>query len=76
MTIRLANKIGIDKILSSAKDFGIDKYLDENMSMSLGSGLVTLIDLTNAYGTIVNGGKKLNQILLKVFIQEMEKNFR
>ncbi len=65
MTIRLANKIGIDSILSSAKDFGIDKYLDKNMSMSLGSGLVTLIDLTNAYGIIANGGKKIKPNIIK-----------
>ena len=65
MTIRLANKIGIDKILSSAKDFKIEKYLDKNMSMSLGSGLVTLIDLANAYGIIANGGKEIKPNIIK-----------
>ena len=60
MTIRLANKIGINSILSSAKDLNVDKFLEKNMSMSLGTGLVTLIDLTNAYGIIANGGKKIN----------------
>jgi len=65
MTIRLANKIGIDTILSSAKDFKIEKYLDKNMSMSLGSGLVTLIDLTNAYGIIANGGKEIKPNIIK-----------
>ena len=65
MTIRLANKIGIDNILSSAKDFSIEKYLDKNMSMSLGSGLVTLIDLTNAYGIIANGGKNIKPNIIK-----------
>ena len=65
MTIRLANKIGIDKILSSAKDFKIEKYLDKNMSMSLGSGLVTLVDLVNAYGIIANGGKEIKPNIIK-----------
>ena len=65
MTIRLANKIGVDSILSSATDFSIEKYLDKNMSMSLGSGLVTLMDLTNAYGIIANGGKKINPNIIK-----------
>ncbi len=65
MTIRLANKIGIDTILSSAKDFKIEKYLDKNMSMSLGSGLVTLIDLANAYGIIANGGKEIKPNIIK-----------
>jgi len=65
MTIRLANKIGIDSILSSATGFKIEKYLEKNMSMSLGSGLVTLIDLTNAYGIIANGGKEIKPNIIK-----------
>ena len=65
MTIRLANKIGINSILLTAKDLNIDKYLEKNMSMSLGTGLVTLIDLTNAYGIIANGGKKINPSFIK-----------
>jgi penicillin-binding protein 1A len=59
MTIRLANEVGITKILNTAKNFGIHKFLDDNLSMSLGSGLVNLIDITNAYGMIANGGKKI-----------------
>ncbi|MDB4861366.1 PBP1A family penicillin-binding protein [Alphaproteobacteria bacterium] len=65
MTIRLANKIGIETILSSAKDFKIEKFLDKNMSMSLGSGLVTLVDLANAYGIIANGGKEIKPNIIK-----------
>ena len=59
MTIRLANEVGITKILHTAKKFGIHKFLDDNLSMPLGSGLVNLIDITNAYGIIANGGKKI-----------------
>ena len=65
MTIRLANKIGINSILSTASDFKIAKYLDKNMSMSLGSGLVTLIDLANAYGIIANGGREIKPNIIK-----------
>ena len=65
MTIRLANKIGVNTILSTARDFKIAKYLDKNMSMSLGSGLVTLIDLTNAYGIIANGGREIKPNIIK-----------
>ena len=65
MTIRLADRIGVDKILSVAKVFGIDKYLNNQLSMALGSGLVTLIDITNSYGMIANGGKKINPNFIK-----------
>jgi len=59
MTIRLSDKIGMKKIIETAKDFKIDKYMDENLSMSLGSGLITLLDITNAYAMIVNGGREI-----------------
>ena len=64
MTIRLADKIGMEKILETAKDFKIDNYMDQNLSMSLGAGLVSLIDLTNAYAMIVNGGMDIEPTLI------------
>ncbi len=65
MTVRLADKIGMDKILNTAESFGISKYLNKQLSMALGSGLVTLIDLTNAYGIIANGGVKIEPKFIK-----------
>ncbi len=65
MTVRLAHKIGIEKIISIAKEFGIDEGLDKKLSMALGSGLVTLVDLTNAYAMIANGGKKIHPRIIK-----------
>ena len=82
MTIRLADKIGMLKILQTAKDFKIDQYMDKNLSMSLGSGSVSLINLTNAYAMIVNGGKDINPKLIisvndklgnQIYINEINK---
>ncbi len=64
MTVRLANRIGMDKILNMANNFGIDDGFDDKLSMSLGSGVITLRDLTNAYAIIANGGKKINPKLI------------
>ena len=58
MTVRLADKIGMENIINTAKSFGLDKDITTQLSMSLGSGLVTLLDITNSYGIIANGGKK------------------
>ena len=65
MTIRLSDKIGIEKILQTTKDFKINNKLNNNLSMSLGAGLVTLQKLTNAYAMIVNGGKEIDPILIQ-----------
>ena len=65
MTVRLADKIGMDKITHTAKLFGLDKDLTSQLSMSLGSGLVTLLDITTSYGIIANGGKKIKPKLIQ-----------
>ncbi len=59
MTVRLANRIGMKKILDMASKLDINEGLDEKLSMSLGSGVITLKELTNAYAIIANGGKKI-----------------
>ncbi len=64
MTVRLANRIGMTNILNMANKFNITDGLDEKLSMSLGSGVVTLKDLTNAYAIIANGGKKIEPKLI------------
>ena len=64
MTVRLANRIGMKKILDMANNFNINEGLDTNLSMSLGSGVVTLKELTNAYAMIANGGKKIEPKLI------------
>ena len=38
--------------------------------MSLGAGETNLLSITNAYGMIVNGGKKIKPTLLIVFKTE------
>ncbi|MDC3075146.1 PBP1A family penicillin-binding protein [Pelagibacteraceae bacterium] len=64
MTVRLANRIGMNKILNMANNFDINEGLDDNLSMSLGSGVLTLKELTNAYAIIANGGKKIQPKLI------------
>ena len=59
MTIRLAQAIGMKKILDYGKKFGISENLDPVLATALGSGETTLLKLTTAYGVLVNGGKSI-----------------
>lgn len=60
MTVRLANHIGMDKIASYAKRFGVDDNMKKTLAMALGAGETTLSDITSAYSVFVNGGKKIS----------------
>ncbi len=76
MTVRLANRIGMKKILSMANNFNISEGLDEKLSMSLGSGVITLKDLTNAYAIIANGGKKIEpKLITSIYSRDGKKIF-
>jgi len=64
MTVRVAQKVGFDQIAKITKDFGIYDDVPELLSVSLGAAETTLVKLTNAYCTFVNGGKKVTPIFI------------
>ena len=65
LTLFKNDKIGMNEILKTAGDFNLHDGLDRNLSMALGAGVVTLLDLTNAYAMVVNGGKKITPKLIQ-----------
>jgi len=64
MTVRLAQNLKMEKVVEVAARFNITKDMPNLLSMSLGAGETTLMDLTAAYGMIVNGGKKIEPTLI------------
>ena len=64
MTVRIAEQLGFDNISNIINKFGIYNDVPELLSVSLGSAETTLIQLTNAYCSFVNGGKKVNPIFI------------
>ena len=64
MTVRIAQEIGVNKIVNFTKQLGIYNDPQELLSISLGSAETTLLKLTSAYCSFANGGKKINPILI------------
>ena len=65
MTVRIAQELGLKKILKLSKELNIYNEIPELLSVSLGSAETTLFQITNAYATFVNGGKKINPVLIE-----------
>ncbi|MGB0683759.1 MAG: penicillin-binding protein 1A [Magnetovibrionaceae bacterium] len=59
MTVRIAQKIGMERVADVARRFGIDDNLQPTLAMSLGAGETTLLKMTTAYAQLVNGGRKV-----------------
>ncbi len=64
MTVRVAQNLGIDKIASFSKKMNIYQKPEELLSISLGSAETTLLSLTSAYCSFVNGGKLVYPVLI------------
>jgi penicillin-binding protein 1A len=64
MTVRVAQSVGFKNISKITRSFGIYNHIPELLSVSLGSAETTLVQLTNAYCTFVNGGKKVTPIFI------------
>ena len=64
MTVRIAQELGIKKITKFSKKLNIYDNPEELMSISLGSAETTLLKLTTAYCSFLNGGKLIEPILI------------
>jgi len=64
MTVRIAQDIGVKKIVNFSKQLGIYDDPSELLSISLGSAETTLLKLTSAYSSFVNGGKLVKPIMI------------
>jgi 1A family penicillin-binding protein len=61
--VRVAQKLGVESIVSFAKQMGITSWgAPENygLSITLGAAEVTMTDLATAYGTVANNGERVN----------------
>ncbi len=64
MTIRLAQAVGVKKVASYATKFDISDNFLPVLSSALGSNETTLMRLTTAYASLVNGGKQITPNLI------------
>lgn len=67
-TIKLLEGLGVDAMLDYARRMGIQSLQESSdwygLSLTLGGGEVTLLDLTTAYHTLANGGNALSPRVL------------
>jgi len=56
VAVRLIARVGVDRVVRTARRLGITTDLERHPSLALGTSEVTLLDLTGAYATFANGG--------------------
>jgi penicillin-binding protein 1A len=56
VSVRLAYRLGIPQIVATARRLGIKAALPDDLTIVLGTGETTLLELTTAYAIIANNG--------------------
>ena len=64
IAVKVGQEVGIERVAQTAHKMGIKSKLDETPSLALGSSDVNLLELVNAYSTVVNDGKYHDPILV------------
>ena len=64
-TIRLANALGIDKVIEVAHRFGIQRELPPYLPVALGAGELTLQEITSAFTVFPHNGVRAHPHFIK-----------
>ncbi|MEO1193914.1 MAG: penicillin-binding protein 1A [Pseudomonadota bacterium] len=64
MTVRLAQKVGMDVVADYTNRFGVVDNLQQVLSTALGSAETTLLRMVAGYAMIVNGGHKVTPTMI------------
>jgi penicillin-binding protein 1A len=54
-SVRLAQRVGVENVIQTARDLGVRSPLNPNPSLALGTSGVTLLELTSAYAAVAAG---------------------
>jgi penicillin-binding protein 1A len=65
IAVTVASEVGIDKLLQVVRRLGITSELPRNLTIALGSGDVTLLEMTRAYATLANDGVRVDPFLIE-----------
>ncbi|MFN2459335.1 MAG: transglycosylase domain-containing protein [Candidatus Velthaea sp.] len=56
VAVKLAEHLGVDRVIEYARRMGIKEPLQANLSLALGSSVVSPLDMASGYSTIANQG--------------------
>ncbi len=64
VAVRLADEVGMDKVVDVVRRFGVADDMPPYLAYALGAGETTLLRLSAAYGMFVNGGRQIEPTVI------------
>jgi penicillin-binding protein 1A len=68
VTVKLAEQIGIDRVIGFARLLGIYSPLERNLSLALGSSGLSPLELTSAIGVYANQGVRIEPMAIRSIV--------
>lgn len=68
IAVRLTEQIGLDTVIDYARRLGIQEHLEKNMSLALGSGVVTPLEMATIAATLANEGIRVDPSPFKTIL--------
>ncbi|MFO0752670.1 MAG: PBP1A family penicillin-binding protein [Thermodesulfovibrionales bacterium] len=65
VTIKLVESVGIDAVISFAREAGIETDMPRELTIALGSISITPLEMAATYSTFANGGTRMQPIAVK-----------
>ncbi|MEI8388493.1 MAG: PBP1A family penicillin-binding protein [bacterium] len=72
-TVRIALKVGVDKIIETARLLGIKSYIRRGFSMVLGSSEITPLEVAAVYSTLARDGVYIEPVAIR-FVKDNKGN--
>lgn len=64
IAVQIGQEVGVHEVAETARVMGIRTPLEETPALSLGASDVSLLELVNAYSTVINEGKAHDPVLI------------
>jgi len=64
VSVRLVDRMGLDRVIRQARKLGIESPLEKNLSLALGTSSVSLLEMVRAYAVFANGGHLVEPLFI------------
>ncbi len=65
VAVRILQKVGLNNVLDTARALGVTSSLDPDLSLALGTNLMTPLELTGVYAALATGGRAVTPYGIK-----------
>ena len=66
VAVKLMQQFGVDRVIQYAKRMGVNEPLGEDLSLALGTSVVSPLDMASGYATLANGGVHVEPTALRI----------